>query len=323
MITMNFLWAALVMIVPSTCEPQVWAETAAVSAKADVAGKEAGRKLKEACAGRTPELVLVFQFKWTFNSDEARQQVLDGVAESFDKKTIYGMSTGPVNATGGKSGNVGVIALGGVQATMVHSNFDKGKENESLKTLAEGLKGPYLQAAGKGRLVLILGSHANIAKPKEILEAFQNALGKEAPLFGPGTPAEAHFFQGSLQEKALTAILLTGGFTVDFAMEESALTNETILESAGKAMTSAIGEKKDNIAAILVASFEKRGHSMKEGKTEITPVAAAAATTSAPLLFIWNYGSEIAVPKAGESAVVGKSHLNVCVIRKGGAPSGR
>jgi hypothetical protein len=91
-----------------------------------------------------------------------------------------------------------------------------------------------------------------------------------------------------------------------------------ILESAGKAMASAIGEKKDNIAAILVASFEKRGHSLKEGKTEITPVAAAAATTSAPLLFLWNYGSEIAIPKAGEPARVGKSHVNVCVIRKSG-----
>ena len=324
MITMNIAWAALLMIAPSNGMAQVWSETAAVSAKPDVAGKEAGRKLKEACAGRAPNLVLVFQFKWSFKSDEERQQVLDGVAESFDRKAIYGMSMGPLNASGGKGGNVGVMALGGVQTTVVHSTLEKGKEAESLKTLAEGLKGPYLQAAGKGRLVLILGSHGNIAKPKEILEAFQGALGKDAPLFGPGTPAEAHFHQGSLQERALTAILLTGNFTCDFAMEESALTSEPILESAGKAMASAIGEKKDNIAAILVASSEKRGHSMeksKEGKAEITPVAAAAATTSAPLLFVWNYGSEIAVPKAGQPAVVGKSHLNVCVIRKGEPPS--
>jgi hypothetical protein len=314
---MNVAWA-LVMMVPSTRETQVWAETAAVSAKADVAGKEAGRKLKEACAGRTPSLVLVFQFKWTFKSDEERQQVLDGVAESFDRKTLYGISTGPLNATGGTTGNVGVIALGGIESIPVHSNLEKGKEGESLKTLAEGLKAPFLQAAGKGRLVLLLGSHPSLARPADILEAFQGALGKDAPLFGPGTPAEAHFFQGSLRERALTAILVTGNFTCDFAMEESPLTNEMILESAGKAMASAIGEKKDNIAAILVASFEKRGHSLKEGKTEITPVAAAAATTSAPLLFLWNYGSEIAIPKAGEPARVGKSHVNVCVIRKSG-----
>src|SRR5574341_919524 len=113
MITMNLAWA-LVMIVPAPVEAQVWAETAAVSAKADVAGKEVGRKLKEACAGRTPNLVLVFQFKWTFKSDEERQQVLDGVAESFDRKTIFGHQTGPLNGTGGKAGNVGAIALGGV-----------------------------------------------------------------------------------------------------------------------------------------------------------------------------------------------------------------
>jgi hypothetical protein len=320
MITMNLAWAALVLVASSTGEAQVWAETAAVSAKADVAGKEVGRKLKEACAGRTPDLVLVFQFKWAFKSDEDRQQVLDGVAESFDRKSIYGNSTGPLNVTGGKGGNVGAIALGGVQSTVVHSLLEKGQENETLKTLAQGLKDPYLKAAGKGRLVLLLGSHATVAKPKEILEAFQVALGQDAPVFGPGTPAEGHFFQGSLHERALTAILVTGNFMLDFAMEESALTSEPILESAGKAMASAIGEKKDNIAAILVASHEKRGHSLerlKEGKTEITPVAAAAATSSAPLLFIWNYGSEIAVPKAGEPAVVGRSHINVCVIRKG------
>src|SRR5262245_28752983 len=133
MITMNVVGVALLMVASSTGEAQVWAETAAVSGKAEVAGKEAGRKLKEACAGRTPDLVLVFQFKWTFKSDEERQQVLDGVAESFDRKTIYGHSTGPVNATGGKGGNVGVIALGGVQSTVVHSALEKGKESESLK----------------------------------------------------------------------------------------------------------------------------------------------------------------------------------------------
>src|SRR5436190_7058371 len=150
MITMNIAWAALAMLVPPPSEAQVWSETVAVSAKADVAGKEAGRKLKEACAGRTPDLVLVFQFKWTFKSDEERQQVLDGVAESFDRKLIFGHQTGPLNGTGGKGGNVGLMALGGVESTMVHSTLEKGKENEALKTLAEGLKDPYLKAAGKG-----------------------------------------------------------------------------------------------------------------------------------------------------------------------------
>lgn len=323
MITMNVVWAALSMLVPSPGEAQVWSETVAVSGKADVAGKEAGRKLKEACTGRKPELVLVFQFKWTFKSDEERQQVLDGVAESFDKKLIYGISVGPLNGTDGKGGNVGVMALGGVQATPVHATIEKGKEGEALKTLAEGLKGPYVQASGKGRLVLILGSHSSIARPKAILDAFQDALGKEAPLFGPGSPADAHFFQGDLQDKSLTAILLTGSFTCDFAMEESARENDPILESAAKAMATALGGKTDNVAAILVASCEKRGHSMKNGKTEITPVAEAVKATSAPLLFIWNYGSEIAIPRTGESAVVGQSHINVCVIRRSGPASGK
>src|SRR5947207_5863386 len=102
MITMNIAWAALAMFVPSPREAQVWSETAVVSAKADVAGKEAGRKLKEACAGRTPNLLLVFQFKWTFKSDEERQQVLDGVPESFDRKLICGHHTGPPTGRGGK-----------------------------------------------------------------------------------------------------------------------------------------------------------------------------------------------------------------------------
>src|SRR5262245_26189310 len=231
---MNLAWALLLTVAPSKGLAQVWAETAVVSGKPDVAGKEAGKKLKEACRGRQPDLVLVFQFKWSFKSDEERQQVLDGVAESFDRKIICGHQTGPLNGTGGKGGNVGLMALGGVQATVVNAKIEKGAETDALKTLAEGLKGPYLQAAGKGRLVLILGSHANIAKPTEILTAFQNALGKEAPLFGPGSPADAHFTQGVLQEKGLTAILLAGNFTCDFAMEESALTPEPILESAGK-----------------------------------------------------------------------------------------
>jgi hypothetical protein len=326
MITMNIAWAALALMSPSSWETQVWSETVAVSGKPDVAGKEAGKKLKEACRGRQPDLVLVFQFKWAFKSDEERRQILDGVAESFDKKLICGHQTGPLNGTGGKGGTVGLMALGGVQSTVAHAKIEKGMEGDALKTLAEGLKVPYLQAAGKGRLVLLLGSHAGVAKPKEILDAFQNALGKEAPLFGPGSTADAHFFQGDLRERALTAILLAGNFTVDFALEESALTNEMILESAGKAMAAAIGEKKDDIAAILVASFEKRGHSMeatKEGKTEITRVAAAASTTSAPLLFVWDYGSEIAFPKAGEPAVVGKNHIKVCVIRKAEPQTGK
>jgi hypothetical protein len=318
---------ALILASPSAAfalgAGDVWSETVAVSGKPDVAGKEAGRKLKEACRGRQPDLLLAFQFKWTFKTDEERQQVLDGVAESFDRKLIYGHQTGPLNATGGKGGNVGLMALGGVQTSVVNAKIEKGMESEALKTLAEGLKGPYLQAAGKGRLVLLLGSHSGIAKPKEILDAFQNALGKDAPLFGPGSPADAHFFQGALQEKGLTAILVSGNFSCDFAMEESVRENEKILESAAKAMATAIGPRKDNVAAIFVASCEKRGHSMKDGKAEIVPVAEAAGTTSAPLLFIWNYGSEIAIPKTGDAAVVGLSHINVCVIRRGESHGGK
>jgi hypothetical protein len=55
--------------------------------------RKPGRNLKEACRGRQPDLVLVFQFKWAFKSDEERRQVLDGVAESFDQKLICGHQT--------------------------------------------------------------------------------------------------------------------------------------------------------------------------------------------------------------------------------------
>src|SRR5262245_49543665 len=123
---MNLAWALLLTVAPSKGLAQVWAETAVVSAKADVAGKEAGKKLKDACAGRTPDLVLVFQFKWSFKSDEERQQVLDGVAESFDRKIICGHQTGPLNGTGGKGGNIGMMALGGEQAPVVNEMMQKG-----------------------------------------------------------------------------------------------------------------------------------------------------------------------------------------------------
>jgi len=316
----------------ATAAGDVWAASFSTYGQPATVGKTVGEKLQELCKGRKPSLVLVFQFLWTFPSDQERQLALDAMAESFDKKTIYGISVGPLcDLAGAESQNMGAMALGGdIQPTAVNVKVEKGKENEAYKTLAEGLQGPYTQAAGKGRLILILGACDKTTSSRAIVDTFQNVLGKDVQLFGPGTPGTSHFFQGEVQENALTAVLLTGNFTCDFAtalapMEEGGhLDTDKILASAKEAMAVALGDKKDDVAAILAASYTTRGHSIKDRtKKEEIPVTQAARETTGALMFVWDYGSEIAHPKTGDPAVATKGHIAVCVIRKAAPQSGK
>ncbi|MBI5723271.1 MAG: hypothetical protein HZA50_04885 [Planctomycetes bacterium] len=313
---------------PAGAAGDVWSATAAANGKPADVGKDIGKKLKDACKDRKPDIILIFQFLWTFKTDEERKQVLDGVAESFDKKIIYGQSTGPISDSNG-SGSVVAMALGGVQQTPVNAKIEAGKEGEAYKTLAEGLKAPYTAAAGKGRLVLILGACEKTTKAKSIVDVFQGALGKDVPLFGPGSPGVSHFYQGDVQEKGLTAVLLTGNFTCDFIMTEAPPGEKAgsqdpvkIVESSEKGIATVIGDKKDNIAAILAASFTTRGHTIEheKGKKEEVAVSEAAKAVSSPLLFIWDYTCEIAIPRTGEPAVgTTGNHFIACVIRKAAA----
>lgn len=307
----------------------VWAASVAVTGSSKNPAREAGLALSSICAGRSPDLVLFFQFlRWPPGADRERKQTIDELAESFEKPRIFGIATGPVCATDGTSGRLGILALGGVQHSTVTVRIEPGKETEAYAEMAARLKEPYAKAKDSGRLILILGSCEKLTKAEGIVSALQGALGKDAPLFGPGTPETTHIAAGNQEQNALTAILVTGDFRCDFAMHEAQPNTgewknhpERFTNSAREGMDAAIGNKKDDIAAILVASFTNRGHTIEHTPGTIKeegPIAEAARATTGALLFGWDYTAEIGIPKTGEPAIASiGNHFKACVIRKG------
>jgi hypothetical protein len=317
---------------------EVWAATGLNGGGPDLVaiGRAAGRKAKEACKDRKPDLVLYFDFGWASKDDEGKKAILDGVAESFDRKQIYGCAI----HGGGYSrdlsiGYVCVLALGGVKTTCVKvAATERGKEEDSYATLANSLKAAYTEAAGKGRLILLMGSCSPAANGQKIVDAFTNVLGKDVPIFGTVTAAvpgwdkknfnwRTQYFQGDMLRETVVAILITGDFTCDFAMAEAspipkdanAQDPDEVVKSASKAAATALGEKKDNVALMLVESCFTRGHSLQKAGKDTNEVKALCRDVQSPFLLVWNEG-EIGHPASGEPPVAKTNQIGVCVIRR-------
>jgi hypothetical protein len=286
-------------------------------------GKDVGKKLKDACKDRKPDLVLVFDFGCNFKDPMVNKGVVDGVAEHFDKKTIYGSSIHGYEITNSSSvAMAGALALGGIKATPVKVALEKGKEEAAYTTLAESLKSPYTEAAGKGRLIFIFGECVPRTNNEKIVDAFTKTLGKDVCLFGSPTPGAPHaqYFQGELLTGNLTAILITGDFTCGFAMADASPAkkgdqrqdNDKIVESAEKALKTAMGDKKDNAVLVFLTNCYTRCHSAK-GDCATREYKAITKDVTAPLLGIMS-DLDIGHPATGEPAAAKEDQINVCVI---------
>ena len=305
----------------------VWSASVTVNTKPAEAGKLAGQQLKEACAGRKPDLVLLFDFRSVIRTPEDKKAILQGLSESFDRNSIYGATMHGRSQNSSSKGSVGALALGGIEATPVKVALEQGKEKTGYATLAESLNAPYAAAKDKGRLVLIFGECVPRTNNEKIVSAFISALGKDVQLFGSPSPIEPFaYFQGELLTNTLMAILITGDFTCSFAMADASPVKtgdqhqepDKIVDSADKAMKSAVGDKKDSAALIFITSSFTRDHSLGNMRDK-RPTGAADEDRAirggikAPLLIIGD-DLEIGHPATGEPAAAKEDQINVCVI---------
>lgn len=316
------------LTVPAASATDIWAATttSVLHGNPTLAGKVAGVKLKEACKNRKPDLVLLYDYKSAVKTAEDRMAIVNGLAESFDRNSIYGAAIHGFMQDNTSRGDIGVIALGGIKMTPVKVALEAGKEEASYTALAEALKAPYAEAKDKGRLVLIYGECVPRTNNEKIMSAFTAALGKDVQLFGSPAPnVPFTYYQGELLNNTLVAILITGDFTCNFAMADAAVTvgdqnqdPDRMVESAEKAMKSAVGDKKESAALIFVAYSVTRDHSMNKmfkerptAKADLDKVVRGGIT--APLMTIMD-DLEIGHPATGEPAVAKEDQFSVCVI---------
>ena len=122
------------------------------------------------------------------------------------------------------------------------------------------------------------------------------------------------------------AILITGDFNCSFAMADAAPVKvgdqhqepDKIVESAGKAMKSAVGDKKDSAALIFITYSFTRDHSLGKMRDK-RPTGAADEDLAIrggvkASLFTIGDDLEIGHPATGEPAAAKEDQINVCVI---------
>ena len=288
------------------------------------AGKEIGQNLKEGCKGHKPDFIFVSSFAWGVKGAENNQGILDGVAESFDKKILYGFTNHGNFSQKRKRECVGVLALGGdIKTTTAKVALRKGEAEAAYTVLAEALEAQYIKAAGKGRLILLLGPYPPGTSGQQVMNGFANVLGKDVQIFGTMTPfrePEEFFFQcfqGEVLQNNLVAILLTGEFTCSFAMGEATPESpEKVIASAETAIVTAIGkEKKDDAILMLLDDSVGRIHYMEKTKQKAEEVKTLTQTTQIPI-FGWCGNIQVGHPVAGVPPVAKINQISVCVIRK-------
>lgn len=313
----------------------IWAVTASVNGKDPAAmGKEVGQKIKEACKGRKPDLILVFDCAWKgIKTVEDKKAAIDGLAESLDKKLIYGLTShGSVftETSKGSGDSLAVMAMGGVKITASQVTPEKDKEEAAYATLAEAMKTPYTDAAGKGRLILLFGSCLPAADGQKIVDAFVKTIGKEAPIFGSVTtsaiasPEWCEFSQGEVLKNSVVAVLVTGDFACSFSMAEASPVDpkkrneqdpDKVIESTQKAAKAALGDKKDDVAVTLVETSFTRFHSLLKIKSSGKEMKTLVEMLPAPIIGLGGEG-EVGKPSADEPPVAKIDQIGICVIRK-------
>jgi len=282
--------------------------SAAKDAKA--AGAEAANKAKAALGDCKATLVLV-HYSGPMIGKAA--QVAEGVATVFDKDIIYGCGAYSAITQDDNNATVAVLALGGDAAvTAVVAEAPNPKQDVACGTkLGEQLKDAAAQGPGK---VLLLFGACHIPRNNQVVKGICSVLGDTFPIVGAAAFADSVVAKGEVvQAKSNVALLITGNFACGFGLNKD-MSPDGLISSATKTFETAIGDKKDKVAIVLVFDCGGRRGAMLKNKNfpkELEAMKAAAG--KAPIFGF--YGSGEMGCKATGAAPTGVGyHISACAI---------
>jgi hypothetical protein len=235
------------------------------------AGAEAAAQAKAAWGEGTPMIVLVFAAR-----SLVKQELVDGIAQHFDKALIYGCEGySPVTTAGnfaelGQSipNGVAVLVLGGnVLMTVASEPVVAGPDKKagftaSGEKLGAGLK-DAIAAAKQSRLVITFGNQ-HVGDNQPFLDGFYKGIGTTLPVVGAaaGGQGSKEIVKGQIVTGVNVAILLAGNFKLGVGLAGG---NDNLAAKAGDAFTSATKEFGTNpIVAFVFDCGGRRGNMFKQ-----------------------------------------------------------
>ncbi|MEI8235375.1 MAG: FIST C-terminal domain-containing protein [Verrucomicrobiota bacterium] len=266
------------------------------SEDAKVAGKEAAAEAKTALGSAAPKIVLVFAAH-----SQLTPQLVEGVAEIFDKALIYGCegyssltSKGNFAERGTAiPAGISVMAIGGdVAFTAASAAVRNPAENaeiarvfhENGKALGAALKEAW-SAAPAGRLIITFGNQ-HIGSNQPLVDGVAEVLGTDVKMVGAaaGTGGAKEIVRGEIVTRTNIAILMTGHFKVN-----TAAANGEAVQTADAAFKTVLGNGGDKAALIFVFDCGGRRGNMVNAGT-LVQEWQAMKTNAGTIPFFGFYG---------------------------------
>lgn len=287
--------------------PLVFATGISVLRDSQKAGAQAARMARRRLGAVTAKLVLVF------DHTADRRRLCNGVAEVFDRGTIYGCSAyGPITEDGNEA-TVGVLAIGGkINADIVLAHLDAGHKATG-QAIGRALKKVSADPE-QGRVLLLIGK-CHVPANHELVGGVQSVLGQRFPIVGgAASDGELVYFQGQVHRKANLGILLTGDFTCGFSTQ-GARQKGQILATSQAAVREAMGQASDGTAVVF--AFNCGGRRGVLGDALAQEMEAIRQPLGASPLFGFYGSGEIGPPSNGKAARGVGFHIAVCALRRG------
>lgn len=280
-----------------------------MSKDAKAAGEEAAKKAKAALGEAAPKLVLVHYSDPLINK---AADVIAGVAAVFPKDVIYGCGSYSALTQESNDAAVAVLALGGDVAVSaaVAATKEPKEDAECGKQIGEALKDAAAKGPGK---VLILFGACHIPRNEQVVKGICGVLGEKFPIVGAAAMRDDIVVKGELVKQSNVGILLTGSFACGFGLMKD-MTVEGLINSARETVKTAIGEKKDKVALVLVFDCGGRRGEMQKNKNLEKELEAMKEVAGATPIFGF-YGSGEMGCAGGDAAPKGVGyHISACAI---------
>ncbi|MEI6646151.1 MAG: FIST N-terminal domain-containing protein [bacterium] len=266
------LFLGVVAMCGVMCAQGVKVGTGCSEAKnAKEAGAEAAARAKAAWGEGTPKIVIVFAAR-----SLVKQELVDGVAQYFDKALIYGCEGYSPVTTVGNFAELGhtiphgvvVLALGGeVSMTVASEPVVAGSDKKAAfssngEKLGVALKSA-VEAAKQSRLVISFGNQ-HVGDNQPFMDGFYKGTGVVLPVVGAaaGGQGSKEIVKGEIVTGVNVAILLAGNFKLGVGLAGG---NDKLAAKATDAFTSATKEHGSKpIVAFVFDCGGRRGNMFKQ-----------------------------------------------------------
>jgi len=273
------------------------------------AGTEAATKAKAGLGDVAPKLVLVHYGDRLIGK---AAEVIEGVAGVFPKDVIYGCGAYSALTQESNSAAVAVLALAGDAAVTAAVAATAGPKDDAEcgKKIGEALKDAAAKGPGK---VLILFGACHIPRNDQVVKGACEVLGEKFPIVGAAACRDDIVVKGELVKGSNLGILLTGDFACGFGLMKD-MTVEGLINSARETLKTAVGDKKDKLALVLVFDCGgRRGEMQKNKNFEKELEAMKEVAGAAPLFGFYGSGEMgCAGPDAAPKGV--GYHISACAI---------